>query len=604
MANQILVDMSEREKTGLISTGVSRAQGYTNHLKSWSESIKAKNPAWNHAVGFVNLMLARDKNTETYLESFVAPLKEDRKKLEEDKATATAADKILISEKISLINRDIAYTTSRMKQAGKLFLESALGGMLKPNQQLTLPLQYLETIQNNSRLVVPFDTCEARTMIRQRVLRQITVDGVKHTLPDAYKDAALMRKILNTDTKKRTLNITNAKRTWDLLAMFNTDAVAGMDKLNPLATFTYIYVDDGAKMPDGTTVKPTKIGIPLNHNEAVLTWRLRGKFNFTVKHPTLDVLYQVAGGINFETGMLDILLSDNILSADLEVSLAGGNFPKTFTPTEVREDKDFVVDNQISAQFTWNPVDLQDKLTLENIDALMSATSTIYETATHLKDFYVFEELRTWWGLLKTDRMITGNYNYHQQYEYDVKMYPDAASNMQYMATDPVSWRNKTLGEGISILATSYGTKLNSREGFTSVFWGHPQTIRYYGDVNLVLEEGSEYGGVKMDASVLSGQVKGKNVRLVETQRAPESEMDTDGTTVLKYLPSIVLSNAPNEETFKFWQWMTYFDQQGQIRNPNDLVHPTISYLDFFKLDMVHGIMGRLNLNNHDKYIG
>ena len=163
---------------------------------------------------------------------------------------------------------------------------------------------------------------------------------------------------------------------------------------------------------------------------------------------------------------------------EIKTSLGGGNFPKTFTPVEVREDKDFVIDNQISAQFTWNPVDLQDKLTLENIDALMSATSVIYETATHLKDFYVFEELNTYYNILKdSDVYSNGNYEWHRIFEMDSSIAPnkDNVDNNGYRNTNPLEWRKTALGESIDIMTINMGLKLNVGAGeFTNVMWAHP----------------------------------------------------------------------------------------------------------------------------------
>ncbi len=43
-------------------------------------------------------------------------------------------------------------------------------------------------------------------------------------------------------------------------------------------------------------------------NENVVTYRLRGKFNVSVKSKAkADTVYQVAGDINFETGDMTIL---------------------------------------------------------------------------------------------------------------------------------------------------------------------------------------------------------------------------------------------------------------------------------------------------------
>lgn len=600
---EISVDMSKTSPQKLGST----AQ-YGTHLKTWTESMKAKVPGFNHKVAFTALMLANDASTQKYIEAFMRPLKDTQKSIEKslNEADSKVPGKSLAAKayKLDMANKDIAFMEAVYANTAKLFSESALGGMLKPNQQLTLPLQYLDAIQNSARHVVPFDAAEARTMIRQRVLRALVVDGQRYILPDAYKDPELLRKILSADNKPKEHVYTLTKRAFNIFdEAYGGEATKGMDKLNPLATIESItVVEDGADV---------ELKFKASDNENVVTYRLRGKFNVSVKSKAkADTVYQVAGDINFETGDMTILKSEGVKAVKIKTSLNGGNFPKTFTPIEVRQDKDFVIDNHISAQFTWNPVDLQDKLTLENIDALMSATSVIYETATHLKDFYIYEELETYYNILKdTDVYGQGNYEFHQIFEVTANIAPskDNVDNSGYMVTDPIAWRKTNLGETLDILTTNIGLKLNVEAGqFSNVLWAHPLNARQFGSAQMVFGQGETYGGVAPSVDVKVGTTgdSGNLFRMVTTQRVAQATVDTQNANkVTKYVPSIAVSNKPSQETFKFWQWMTYFDQNGQIRNPADLVHPTISYLDFFKLDMVHGIMGRLNLNNSDTFV-
>lgn len=601
--NEIKVNMSNTT-----AKEVSRLGGYSNHLKQWSESLKAKNPTFNHKTAFSTLMLANDESTKKYMEGFIKPLKTSLETYEKQLATVNPVDTArfnALQYKVNMAKADKTFMEAMMKNTAALFSESALGGMLKPNQQLTLPLQYLDAIQNTARHAVPFDATEVRTMIRQRVLRALIVDGQRYLIPDAYKDADLLRKILSSDTKANTKELTlTGKRAFNILdEAYAGVATKGLDKLNPLATIVSITVMEAGK--------EVKLTLPSSHNENVITYRLRGKYNLTVKSKDIaDKIYQVAGDINFETGDLTVLKSsDDIVKMEIKTSLGGGNFPKTFTPVEVREDKDFVIDNQISAQFTWNPVDLQDKLTLENIDALMSATSVIYETATHLKDFYVFEELNTYYNILKdSDVYSNGNYEWHRIFEMDSSVAPnkDNVDNNGYRNTNPLEWRKTALGESIDIMTINMGLKLNVGAGeFTNVMWAHPLNSRLIGGSTMVFGNGESYGGVVPQVEVKVGTIaeSGQVFRVVSTQRATQAVVNSSTKAVSKEIPSIAVSNRPEQETFKFWQWMTYFDQNGQIRNPNDLVHPTISYLDFFKLDMVHGIMGKLKLNNTEAFV-
>lgn len=578
-------DMSQSLKN--MSTGAvdKRFGGYSKQLKAYSESVKGKRNT-NFKTDFVGMMLAGgDSLAKMKNDGLMGTLHTEREKIQDKLASARPGEMATYMESAKIINADIKFISDRLDTSFKLFSEAAGSNMLKPNQQTVLPLQVLETLQNNARLVVPFQNTEVRTMPRQRIVKQLIVDGVAYNLPYAMANPEVMSKILNEDTKRKThrLDLT-AGSTFNLITMYGPDAVPGKDKLNPLITLKSIEVVDGAT---------TKVIAVPKTNDTKITWKSRGKFSVIVVDSATSKEYQIAGQLDFTDGTIKPLVSTDVKAMSVETSISGGTFQRTFSATETRQDHDFVVDEQISAQYTYNILDLQDKLTLENIDGLLAATSIIYDTAVNVKDYYCFDQLENFWDELKSGAILGGIDQPNNSYEVTADLAPTAPNNTVYKPQDPVTWRNVMIPEALSKIAFQYKMKLESRQGYTAVFWSNPLITRLIGQLNVVLGgDTGEYAGVATDMTVMSGSVQGQNVRIVSTRRVP-----TDAT----YLRSIALSNEPNEETFVFWQYFTFFDTDGKVRNPQNLALPTVSYLDLFKMDSIHTIMGTVNLGNIDK---
>lgn len=587
MANEnlISVDMSQQLKNSSSLAVNQRFGGYSKHLKAYSEGMKGKRNS-NMRTDFVGMMLAGgDAVSKFKNDGLLGTVYDERAKIQDKLASARPQDIAVYSEAAKIVNQDIKFIGDRLDTQFKLFSEAAGSNMLKPNQQTVLPLQVLETLQNNSRLVVPYQNTEVRTMPRQRIIKQLIVDGVAYNLPYAMANPEVMSKILNEDTKRRThrLDLT-AATSFNLITMYGPDAVPGKDKLNPLITLKSIEVVDGAGLK--TIVVPKT-------NDTKITWKLRGKFSVVVIDPDTKAEYQVAGQLDFTDGTVKPLVSSDIKAISLETSLSGGTFARKFSATETRQDHDFVVDEQIQAQYTYNILDLQDKLTLENIDGLLSATSIIYDTAVNVKDYYCFNTLEDFWSQLKTGAIFGGADQPHNSYEVEVDLAPTNPANSIYKPLDPITWRNQMIPEALSKIAIQYKMKLESRQGYTAVFWSNPLITRLIGNLNVVLGgDNGEYAGVSTDMTVMTGSVQGQNIRIVSTRRVP---------TDAQYLRSIAISNEPNEETFVFWQYFTFFDTDGKVRDAQNIALPTVSYLDLFKMDSIHTIMGTVTLKNADK---
>ena len=557
--------------------------GYAKSVKLFAEGLKTSKRI-NHKTDFVSIMNAGGDFAQLYKEGLMKPLLADRDRISAEYNKASLEKKFLWKEQLDQAERDIGFIGGRMDTTMKLFSEMSGSNDLKPNQQTLLPLQYLETIQNNSRLVIPYENTEVRTMSRQRVRKEIIVDGQKYTLPDAYLDPVLMEKILNQDALQKEFTIPANSGNFDIVAAYGADATKGKDKLNPILKLTKIILVGGAV-----------IKIPQT-NDTQATWKSRGKFSIMVQDiaPSTNK-YHVSGEVDFREGVMTFLTTAGVSSVVVEASLSGGSFTRTFTANERREDHEFVVDKQMSSQYTYNMLDLHDKLTLENVDGVMSATGIIYETAVNAKDYYAFNELKKYKTSLDDGAYLTGLYQDNDVYDHVVDLNPTNGNNSLFRPTGPRSWREELIPEGMSKLAYDFGMKLESREGFQTIFWAQPMTTRLVDKMDVILTEGTEYGGVVADTTVMVGAVQGKPVKVVTTRRADKHTIVADKGEVHSLL-ALPISNAENEETFKFYQYFTMFDTEGKYRSPLDMISPTITYLDLFKMEALYIIMGELKL--------
>ena len=580
MSNQLEFQMS-KELGKLDSRRTGRAATYAKSVSLFSETLKKKEQI-NMKADFNNLIAAGGDALTLYGEGMMKPLYDEMANTSALIGGAkTLREKEVLGHRLTQVKKDVAYMESRFAMQFALWSEAAGNNDLKPNQQTALPLQYLEAISANSRFVVDFKTVETRTVPRQRVRKFISLDGVRHYLPDAFKDPAVMEMILNKDSQKKNIRVELTPGTKNLLDAFAGQKVSAVDKLSPIAIIKAIYVDDGKGGEKEIVVN--------SDNAAKITLRLRGRISLQVKDPTNTDIYSIGGELSFVTGEITPLASKGVKAIVIQASLSGGTNQRTYTVGESREDYDFAVDEQIAAKYTFNPLDMKDKLTLENVDGVMSATAIIYDTAVHAKDYYVFRELFNHYTDVKAANALGALSEYDFLTEHEVSLAP---SGSDFKPTDPITWREKMIPEGLTRVAYDFKNKLNSNDGFTTVFWGNPNTTRLVDKYDPVISENVEYAGVVSDASVLVASNQGVTMKIVSTRRVEDSNPDE------KDLFAIAQSNSPNEETFTFYQYFTYFDTSGNYRDPDNLPMPTITYFDLFKMDSVHKFVGKMTMTN------
>ena len=575
--------LSTAAKDGTKSDFEKRARSYSECLKATIAKDKATKGT-NWVTDFTARMQSEQGRTST-VRSIVNPLLLQIAEAEKAKARATnASDIALISETIDMMTKDKTYIAKRMNQQTMLFANAASGMAqmeLKTHNQIELPLQYLETIFCNSRQIMDYDTTEARQILKARMVKKIEMAGKVYEFPEAMNNETLMDDILGAGNKKKKIEILptdGVNGVVDLFTKFGEDAVKGTDRFNPVCKVVAVYVQEGAE-----TFKLTPD--TKNDMSTQATWASRGQFNLVVQ-TAAKKNYNVSGHVNFSDGEMRYLSTAGVTKFEVELSLVGGTFKDSFSVGETREEKYIIVDQSVDAKYTWNPYDVTDKLTLENIDTLMSATSMIYETIINVKDYYAFKSIDDEFATIR-DILALADYAGRTS---NVMIKDDAASGIPtagYHPTDRVAWRNAEIPEAFRRMGVEYRDKFHSRSGFKTVFYGRPSTTSLVGQLTVILAYGSEYGGVQTDYSVKSGVVNDElQVRLVSSERVKE-------TNILK---AIAKSDSENQEGFKFYQWMTLFCKNGELRDPENPAAACIVYTDSFKVENMFAVGGTLSL--------
>lgn len=576
----------------------------------------------NYALDFGKLIAESDTSRQNLVKTIMNPILTTYKNLNEQAGTTTdVAGKQLIAETVRMCKKDINYSKKRLEQQVTLFMNSAsgVGPMeLKTTQQASLPLQYLETIFCNSRQVMDFENVDARTILKHRVIKSVEIDGEKYDFPDAMKNSTLMDKILAVGNSEKSLNFvpadvdTNTGKI-NLFTKFGPDAVPSQDRFNPVAAFESVTVNEQLYDVDpATKVKTPKVdggGQPVLGDVTYIidsknpfhmaTWASRGQFSITFTSPNTGKVHNVNGLVNFSEGTANILFTSGVVAIKAKMSLVGGRFRNSFKVSESRTERQIVIDKTIETAYTWNPYDVADKLTLEKIDMLMSATSIIYETVVNVKDHYAFKSLDQEFQDLKAASAlpeyakaigVLGGDAPNLITEKEVSCTPPLSSTgvPLYRAESAPDYRMKAIPEEMRKICVSYRQKFNSRVGYETIFYGNPVTTSLVEHLTVIVAAGTEYGGVNLDYSVYAGTVNQQPVKLVATERVENNSK----------LKVVSKSLAENEEGFKFFQWMTLFDKDGTLRDPANPHLACMVYTDTFKVATMHAMLGELTLKD------
>ena len=574
----------------------------------------------NYSLDFGKLISESDTSRQNLIKTVMNPILTTLKNLNEQAGlTSDISGKALIAETVRMCRKDIDYTRKRLEGQVTLFMNSAsgVGPMeLKTTQQASLPLQYLETMFCNSRQVMDFENVEARTILRHRVIKSVEIDGEKYDFPDAMKNSDLMDKILAVGNAEKTVTLTPADINAttgkiNLFTKFGPDAIPTQDRFNPVVAFESVTVHEQLYDVDGNGVKTARMdaGNPVLGDVTYIidsknpfhmaTWASRGQFSISFISPNTGITHNVNGLVDFSAGTANVLFTGTVVALKAKLSLVGGRFRNSFRVSESRTERQIVIDKTIETAYTWNPYDVADKLTLEKIDMLMSATSIIYETVVNVKDHYAFKSLDQEFQDLKAASAlpeyakaigVLGGNAPNMITEKTVSCTPPitAAGMPLYQAESAPDYRMKAIPEEMRKICVSYRQKFNSRVGYETIFYGNPVTTSLVEHLNVIIAAGTEYGGVNLDYSVYAGTVNQQPVKLVATERVADNNV----------LRVVSKSLSETEEGFRFFQWMTLFDKDGTLRDPANPHLACMVYTDTFKVATMHAMLGELTLEN------
>ena len=115
----------------------------------------------------------------------------------------------LAKMKLSMAKQDVKFLESQLTAlAHSMWGESGMGGLVS-NQQVMLPLQYLNYMQSTFKYLVPSETATQRTLVKQKQRKVGWVEGdtKEYPFPDALQSSEFLEKVLKADTKKQVISI-------------------------------------------------------------------------------------------------------------------------------------------------------------------------------------------------------------------------------------------------------------------------------------------------------------------------------------------------------------------------------------------------------------
>lgn len=561
--------------------------------KQYAESLQNMVASRNYSLKaeFVTIMSLPEAQRKEFAEGCMAPLaselKDINKEFAANKNSSDLVAKNLTDLKMKTVKADHTFMEAYMAQTMQIFAAEAATGNLAPNQQVLLPLQYINTLGSSFRFIVPSEVATQAAFIRQKTRKYgyISGDTTEYPFPDALKNKTFLNAVLGADNQPTTWTVKLSEhpstQVLDLLTPFGASIVKGKDKIGNLVRIKSITIDGVKKVlaaSYNTTIDPLK----------------KGDFTITLPTAVPGTKSFLGGEVNFEKSEMVFNASSDITEFELELTLRSGTFGRGIRTKEVKEQMHYAIDRHIQGTFSYNYREVMDKMNFENTDLVVLAAEIMTEIMEAAKDHYGYTEMDNKHAELTSLKAAGGLTSDDYVDGYTVNLGPDP-TKIAVVTDNPGALRNTFINDGFSKLGLGFKTKYNPRAGFVTNMWTNLEVGRIVGPEESIITAGDSYAGVTANTTVRAGAVKGYQFKLVETQR------EDNTSTEIKMAP---VFNDANMETFKFFQWETKMFNDNSYRDPSNMAAPSFHMVDHFKLLSIQAAMAKLNITNKDHLMG
>lgn len=574
-------------------------EGYSTALEEVNKYCESNNIPLSQ--GFGAYVMNEDKS-EIIQDKFMSPLIQESSNLSGQQQYGTNSEFTkegqMIAEKNDIINEDMRIIGDKFKDTWELFSESIVStGDLAPMMAAKPPIQYLETIKNNGRLVIDHKTTDQYTIRREYERKYVEVDGERKFYPDFTRDPEFMDKFLNHSQPEINIEVKTDEHANNKANLIELSGVENVNKerdvLWPEARITHVTVEveeDGEKKEVRKAIKESNESVITQHNNS------SGRPQFFIPVEVGGVEVGIGGNIDFDDGNVRFSVPDNVVSFEIQGKISGSRINKVSRVGYKKKAMNFTIQERINMALSYDPKSLKDFATIENTDGLMKMTSIILDLSSHIKDHKVFaalEEDRK--KLAEADdllKQLATGYNEKNDY-FEKKFHTDPVAGNNYRPGTPVGWRKEMIPDTFDDLMTDMSMRFNAKSGIKNVAYGSPRATRLIPDLDTMISKDKEYAGVDIDYDVFTMSVKNRSIRVVSTQRARNHNE-------LRIIPR---SNDKEQETWTFFQHYSELFKDGKIRDIKNVHMPSIAYIDTFDVFGIHKIMANIVLDDEQKLI-
>lgn len=537
-------------------------------FKSYAESA-------NIHLGSLSAAAMMGRHAQAFKDKLTASLTEA---MSRGNGATTLNDKVMYAEYQAMIKRDIDMIGAKLDKQITMYGESYLANAYSPFQLATLPHIYLETIAMNVRFLMPVKEYESEQIPPKRfAIKQLVIAGKKYDFPHCLKNAEVMRELTKAGSTPLEVTLTKSEmKKVNIFDKSNGVGTKGTDTLIPQLDITEIKYTDAESQEQTVTVKVSSTA-PDAHNYT------RGR----LFKELADKNVLISGEIDFATGELKMLCSDNVVSIKAK-AYKSGTYNRNVASVDIRTEMIVqMIKNRINMIFDYDSGAIKNFLSLENLDGVLEGQSIIFDSVNAVKDQLGFDTLNGTLQELKDTATTLGagmdqtNDGYFTRTHYTK---PGLESGFRPQSEE--QWDRDGLAKRIKEVHSEIAHKFNSTNGVQFNWYASPSNIARFVSSTPIITKDENYGGVTTDYAIFGLQVAGALAKVVETERA----VNEDGFRCVPY------SLMESQPTFEFQQGQHALYTDGTYRSATNPHMPAIAYYDYFDCNKILAIMGDIEV--------